>query len=121
MGPYSPFDIYLRRDKTMTALVEIRTRRDRECGTFTTALLDMDKWFPLILAEIGLHLAGLYVVAFTDGIWYTRIGHLPVTEFKMTWRGREDRPEAKNDLSPVIEVPISYFKRICDSSGVFET
>ncbi len=121
MGPYSPFDVYLRKAKDMKAIVEIRTRRDRECNSFTTVLLDMDKWFSLMQAEIALGLAALYVVAFTDGIWYIRIGSLPVNEFKMKWRGRDDRPQAKNDLSPVIEVPSSYFKRICDSEGVFES
>jgi hypothetical protein len=93
MGPYSPFDVYLRRGKNMTAIVEIRTRRDRELNSFSTALLDMDKWFSLMLAEIGLHLPALYVVAFTDGIYYVRIGHLPVRDFKMTWRGRDDQKQ----------------------------
>jgi len=120
MGPYSPFDVYLRRGKDMLAIVEIRTRRDRECYSFPTVLLDMDKWFSLMQAEIGLGLRSLYVIAFTDGIWYVRIGRLPVREFVMSWRGRKDRPEAANDLSPVIEVPTSYFRRICDSDGVFE-
>jgi len=120
MGPYSPFDVYLMRDKAIVSLVEIRTRRDRTCGAFPTVLIDLDKWFSLMQAEIGLHLPALYVVAFTDGIWWVRIGSLPVNEFKINYRGRTDRPEAANDLSPVIEVPSMTFRRLCSSDGVFE-
>ena len=120
MGPYSPFDVYLRKDKKIVAIAEIRTRRDRECHSYTTALLDLDKWFSLMQAEIALGLPGLYIVAFTDGIWWVRIGRLPVRDFKLEYRGRVDRPQAYNDLSPVIQVPTSYFKRVCDSDGVFK-
>jgi hypothetical protein len=120
MGPYSPFDVYLMRDKKIHALVEIRTRRDRTCHAFTTVLIDLDKWFSLMQGEIGLQMPCFYVVAFTDGIWFVRIGTLPVNAYKINYRGRTDRPQAANDLSPVIEVPSDQFQRVCDSDGVFE-
>lgn len=71
-------------------------------------------------AEIALQMPGMYIVAFTDGIWYVRIGTLPVNQYKINFRGRKDRPQAMNDLSPAIEVPCSEFKKVCDSNEVFE-
>ncbi len=120
MGPYSPFDVYLIRDREIKALVEIKTREDRELNSFSSVMINLDKWFTLMQAEVGLGIAGLFVVAFTDGIWYVRIGQLPVRGFKIVYRGRTDRPDAKNDVMPAIEVPSNQFTRVCDSDGVFE-
>jgi hypothetical protein len=119
MGPYSPFDVYLMREKKIVALVEIRTRQNRQFATFPTVMLDLDKWFHLMQGEVVMQLAGVYVVAFPDGIWWLRIGTLPVNTFKVTFRGRTDRPEAPNDQSPVIEVPCASFHRLGSSDGVF--
>ena len=119
-GQYAPIDVYFMRNKNIVSMAEIRTRRDRECNTFGTVLIDLDKWFHLMQAEIGLAMPAMYVVTFTDGIWYVRIGTLAVNNFKIKYRGRTDRPEAPNDMSPVIEVPSSMFVRVCGSDGVFE-
>lgn len=118
MGPYSAFDVYLKRDKKIVALAEIRTRGNRTCHEFPTVMIDLDKWFVLMQAEIGLSMPGFFVVAFKDGIYYVRIGTLPVNQYKINYRGRA-RPQAKNDVSPVIEVPSGEFKRVCDSDDVF--
>lgn len=120
MGPYSPFDVYLLREKRIVAFAEIKTRGDRACHTFPTVMINLDKWFTLMQAEIGLSIAGLFVVAFSDGIWWVRIGTLPVNHYKICYRGRADRPAVKNDVMPSVEVPSGEFKRLCASDGIFE-
>jgi hypothetical protein len=133
MGPYCPFDVYMMRDKKILSLVEIRTRRDKTHDAYPVVMLDLDKWYVLVGAELGFHkraarralrpgrkLAGIYVNAFSDGIWFVRIGDLPVNEFSVMYRGRTDRPESPNDRSPVIEIPVEHFRLACPSDGVFE-
>ena len=120
MGPYSPFDIYFLRDNRLCSFAEIRSRRDRELNSFATVLVDLDKWFPLMEAEIYLKVPTFYIIAYTDGIYYVRLADIQVSKYPITYKGRTDRPQAKNDLSPVIEIPSNLFKKICDSEGVFE-
>ena len=119
IGGYSSFDIYFLREKTLVAVAEIKTRH-RLAGSFETVLLNIDKWFPLRQWETGLGIPSFYVVAFTDGIYFTRIGTLNVRDFKLTCRGREDRPGIQNDVRPVIEIPLNRFGYLCSSEGVFE-
>jgi hypothetical protein len=120
MGPYSPFDVYMLRERKVHALVEIRTRRDIAHDSHPYVLIDLDKWFHLMQCEIGLQLPGLYAVAFTDGIYYVRIGALPVNDYRLLYCGRKDRPEAANDMSPVVQVPNGQFRWVDTSEGVFE-
>ena len=120
MGPYSPFDIYFIRDTRLCAFAEIRSRIDRELRTFPTVLIDLDKWFPLMQSEIYLKVPAFYIIAYSDGIFFLRLAEVDVSRYPITFKGRKDRPQAKNDLSPVIEIPSGLFKPICDSEGVFE-
>lgn len=121
MGSYTHFDVYFIKGQRVVALAEIRSRADRELNSFPTALIDLDKYMALLMAEISLRVPAFYIIAYPDGVYYTRISGLPASELQKTYKGRTDRLDiAPNDMSPVLEVPIKYFKRICSSEGVFE-
>jgi hypothetical protein len=120
LGPYTPFDVYMMREKKIVSLVEIRTRTNRTRLEWSTVLLDLDKWFTLLQAEVGLGLPGIYAVAFQDGIGFVRIGTLPVNEYAISFQGPKNRPEAANDRCPVIEVPSKAFKMVCPLNGALD-
>jgi hypothetical protein len=121
-GPYSPVDVYMMRGKQLVSVVEIRTRGNRERDTFDTVVINLNKWFHLLLAEIVLGLPGIIAFAFRDGIYYARIGKLPVSAYGLLVTGRTDRPDvhAPNDFAPGIHVPSGEFKRVCSSDGIFD-
>ena len=110
MGEFHPIDVYFLKDDIIHSLVEIRTRRNLWVRQERFVLMDLDKWFSLMQAEIALHLPSFYVVAARDGVWYVRVGALEVQDFRIVLRGRRDRPHMPNDVCPVLEIPAAKFQ-----------
>jgi hypothetical protein len=108
MGEYSPFDFYFHKNKLLKALVEIKVRK-RKLESFPTVFLNLDKFFTLFFSELSIGIAGLFIVKCDDGIFYVRVGNLPVRDYGYFIKGREDRG-GFNDIRPVVEIPIKYFK-----------
>jgi hypothetical protein len=114
MGKFTSFDKFMIRDGKPVALVEIRVRANSSFDKFPNAILDMDKFLSLIVAEITLKLPCFYVLKYTDGIYYVRIGELPAKELSQKVMGRQDRVDmgVKNDNRPVLIIPNVYFKKL---------
>ncbi len=113
MGPYSPFDRYLHRDGRLTAIIEIKDRQNRRLDSYSTVYLDLGKYYTLMFAELNLRVPGLFVTSMQDGIWYVRVGSIPVAELPILVKGREDR-QIDADIKPAIQIPIRFFKRVRD-------
>lgn len=118
MGRFSPVDVYLMRERTILAFAEIKTRPVDLPKP--TVLLDMHKWFALMQVEIALNKLGFYVVAFLDGIFFVRIGTLPVHTCALVHTGRTDR-HTSADQRPAIAVPTAAFTRLGDSTAIFQS
>ncbi len=112
LGPYSPFDRYLYKNSKLSAIIEIKARQNRALKTFDTVYLNLDKYFSLLIGELQLRVPSLYVVAFSDGIYYVKIGQIPAAELNIFIKGREDRPDVKTDVRPALQIPINYFRPV---------
>lgn len=121
MGEFMPYDTYFMLGGRMTSVAEIRTRHQR-FEDDDRLMIDIDKWHALLMAEVGLRIPAHYIVAFLDGIWWGRIGTLPVNEYEYRVTGRRDRVGFPNDLCPVIQMPrrSDWFIRFGDATGVFD-
>jgi hypothetical protein len=108
MGPYSPYDICFTRNGVLEAIAEIKDRTNRDCCTFPTVCLNLDKWFSLIKCEMFLGRPAFYIVQFRDGIYFLRIGKLQISSFKISYKGRVDRG-AKNDQRLAVDIPSNLF------------
>ena len=112
MGPYSPFDRYLVKAGRLVAVAEIKTRTNRTLETFPTVYINLDKWVTLTVAEAALRVAGLFVIAFSDGIYWVRVGRVPLAQCEVGRRGRTDRKDVTDDVVPAVELPTSLFRNL---------
>jgi hypothetical protein len=120
LGPFAKYDVHLRRGLNVVAIAEIRTRNREGPMEYPTTLIDLDKWLVLIGAELSLNIPALYVQAYYSGVYYVRAGKIPAADLSCTYRGKVGRGAARNDASPVLELPSKWMRRIGDSDGVFE-
>jgi hypothetical protein len=108
-GDFSPIDSYAEKDGRLLAWLEYKNR-SHSSKLYPTVFLNSHKWLALQLARAGhAGAAGLFVVKFTDGIFWIPVGDIPTVSYKIM--GRRDRG-AVSDIVPVIEVPISLMEKI---------
>jgi hypothetical protein len=60
--------------------------------------------------EIGLGCPAIYVVKFTDGIFYIRIPDIPTSDIVIG--GTRQVVKSHTDIEPLIRVPVSLFRKI---------
>ena len=96
----------------MVALIEIKARYNRSYESFDTIILNLDKFFTLLLSEIYLSLPAFYVIGFSDGIFYIKVTNIPNEQIVI--KGRTDRPGIANDIRPAIMIPRNLFKNIAN-------
>jgi hypothetical protein len=60
--------------------------------------------------EIGLGCPAIYVVKFTDIIFYIRIPDIPTSDIVIG--GTTHLVQSYTDIEPLIRVPVNLFKRI---------
>jgi hypothetical protein len=119
MWQYCPYDLCLRRGSKVFGIAEVRTLT-RTYEQYPSFFIDLDKWFTLWHNETALRMMSFYVVAFTNGVWWVRIGDLPVKAFEVEFIGREDRPDVVNDQRATLKVSTRWLRRLCDADGIFE-
>jgi hypothetical protein len=103
-GALSPIDWYAQRDGRLVGLLELKTRwhpRDDYPGVF----LNARKWLALSLGSIGMGVPALFVVKFTDGVYWVPISKVDATTHRIG--GCSVRVKSVNDIEPIIEVPLS--------------
>lgn len=107
-GPFCALDYYLLRDGRMVAVAELKARTHPH-GTYPTVFLSLRKWLALTLASVGMGVPALFVVRFTDGAYWLRVGEVDASAVRVA--GRYDRGAA-NDVEPIIQVPLSKFRPV---------
>lgn len=102
-GCVAPIDWYAFRDRRLLALIELKSR-SHPSTKYPTVFLNVRKWLALSLASAGLGVPAIFVVRFTDGIWWVPLRKVNATDVRIGGCSREVKSET--DIEPVIEVRI---------------
>lgn len=107
----APIDYYAERDGRVVGLFELKNR-DHASTTYDTVYLSLRKWLALLLAETGLGVPALFVVQFTDGVWWCKARDVNPREHGVSISGATFKPKKESDVEPVIEVPIAMMTEL---------
>src|SRR5262249_17831945 len=89
LGACAPVDWFACRERRMLAVLELKCRANRTSDSFPTTMLSLRKWMALTFASLALGCSPLFVVRFTDDIFFIDIRLLDTTNNCVT--GRRDR------------------------------
>jgi len=106
-GSYAPIDYYAERDNTLVAVVEIKCR-DHPMGKHDTVWLNVRKWLALSLASVGLGVAPIYVVGFTDALCWVDVRTIDASRVQIA--GCRRVVKSHSDIEPVIDIPIGQLR-----------
>lgn len=101
--PYSPIDFYAEKGGKMAALLELKTR-SHASTQYPTVFLNFRKWIALRMATTGTGVPAIFVVRFTDGLYYINVAEVDAR--RMIIGGCKRIVKANQDIEPVIEVPV---------------
>ncbi len=110
-GPLSPIDFYALRNGLMVGMLELKSRTHASTR-FDTVFLNLRKWLAMRMGEIGFAVPSVFIVKFTDGIFYIPLADVPTG--KIVIGGTKRIVKAYSDIEPVIEVPINLLKKVQD-------
>lgn len=108
-GQMAALDWFATRHGRMMALIELKSRTHAS-DHYPTVFLNVRKWLALMLGEAGLGCTGLFLVKFTDGLFWIPVAQVDGTKHKVG--GLKLIKKAVSDIEPVIEVPVASMKRI---------
>lgn len=100
----NPIDWYAVRDEQVVALLELKGRNNASFK-YETVFLSLRKWLALMMARQGFGVPGIYVVEFTDNIYWIPVENVHGSKLKL--KGHATRERAFHDIEPMIEVPVS--------------
>ena len=108
-GALCPVDWYAKRAGRVVGVVELKSRT-HAWDAYPTVYLNVRKWLALILAQVGMGVPAVFVVQFTDGIFWCPVRHIDASRMKIG--GCTRTVKSANDIEPVIEVPVSLLRPI---------
>lgn len=108
-GALSPIDWYATRLERVVGLLELK-KRSHASGHYPTVFLNVRKWLALNMATVGLGVPSIFVVRFTDRLSWVPLNEIDASQVRLG--GGIRRANARTDIEPVIEVPVSQFKTI---------
>jgi hypothetical protein len=103
-GALSPVDWYGERDGRLVGVLELKAR-GHALDHYPTVFLNVRKWLALTLAAVGLGCPAIFVVKFTDGVYWAPLSKIDATQHRIA--GCAHIVKNGNDIEPVIEVPVS--------------
>jgi hypothetical protein len=106
-GALSPVDWYAVRFSRMIGVLELKVR-SHNVITYPTVFLNVRKWLALSLASIGMGVPAIFVVKFCDDVRWITLANIDPRQFRIA--GCQRLVKAKNDIEPVIEVPVAQFR-----------
>lgn len=107
-GELSPVDWFAVRDGRIVGVLELKSR-SHESTRYPTVFLNQRKQLSLVWAAMGTGAPALFVVRFTDGIWWTIVG-LAMGDIKLG--GCREIVKARSDIEPVIHVPVAEMRQL---------
>jgi hypothetical protein len=106
-GPLCPIDYYALRNGRLAAVIEYKGR-SHAFAKHPTVFLNVRKWLALMLAETGLGVPAVFVVRFTDGLWWVRVARINASAVALG--GCAGQVKSHTDVEPVIHVPTSVLR-----------
>lgn len=103
-GTFAPVDYYATRDGRPLAVIEIKGR-NAESSARPTVFITVQKWLALHMASVGLNIAAVFVMRFTNEIRWINISHIDARRIRLA--GRTDRQGFRNDIEPVIDFEVA--------------
>jgi hypothetical protein len=103
-GALSPVDWFAVRHGRMVGVLELK-HRDHASDRFKTVFLNVRKWLALQLASVGLGVPALYVVEFTDGVYFANVNGVDGKRHGMG--GCLRIVKSASDVEPVIHVDVA--------------
>jgi hypothetical protein len=104
----SPVDWWAERDGRIVGLLELKCRTCSS-STYPTVFLSLRKWLALTLASLALDVPGLFVVRFTDGVWWVPVARVDARAIRVAGRAVVRQPA---DVEPLIDVPVASMARL---------
>ena len=108
-GKLCQVDFYAIRDERIVSVLELKSRT-HESGKYPDVFLNFRKWLALTLASYGLGCPAIFIVKFTNGIYYTPISEIPVGFVDIG--GTNKIVKSHTDIEPVFRVKIDLLKRL---------
>lgn len=112
-GGRDEIDFYAIRHERLVAVMELKARKVTHL-TYPTVFLSMRKYMDLRTYGHAMKVRAIFVVQFTDGLFWIDIGDVDPSRHRM---GGNSRNLAFNDYEPMIEVPIESLHRVADGVG----
>lgn len=113
-GALSPVDWHAERFGRTVGILELKSAH-RSKDQYPHAILNVRKWFALMLGTLGLDVPAIFVVRFNDAVLWVPVKKIDAR--KMRLGGCSRRVKNDNDIEPVILVPIAEMHQLEDSKG----
>lgn len=108
-GKLAIVDWFFVRDGRMVGLGELKTRFHASTQ-FETVFLNFRKWVALTMASNGTGVPAVFVVQFSDGVRWIDTAKVDASRIRIG--GCTHVVKSRNDVEPVIEVPVSQMKTL---------
>ena len=108
-GKLAPVDWFFVRTGRMVGVGELKTRTHAS-GQYPTVFLNVRKWLALSLAGNGLGVPAVFVVRFTDVVKWIDVSTIDASVVRVG--GCTKIVKSRNDIEPVIEVPVMAMKAL---------
>lgn len=108
-GALCSVDWFAERDGRLVGVLELKSR-GHESGKYPTVFLNVRKWLALSLATVGLGCPAIYVVRFSDGVYWCRVAEIDARVTRMG--GCSTIVKSHNDIEPIIVVQLAMMKRM---------
>jgi len=95
------------KNKKPVAVAELKNRNCNK-DHFPTLMLTVKKWMAGKALAVEMGIPFLVIINWQDGLFWCKAG---VEKLEYAFNGRKDRGDP-NDLSPMVFLPISKFKKI---------
>jgi hypothetical protein len=107
-GIMSPIDFYAVRAGRVAGFAEIKCR-SHGSATYPTVYLSVRKWLALLVTSTGMGCPAIFVVRFTDGIYWVGIERIDPRRHLL---GGHANPRQPHDVEPLIHVPVAIMRRL---------
>ena len=113
-GKLSPIDWYAHKNGRLIGLLELKSR-SHDSLKYKTVYLNVRKYLALLLGSSGLGVPSVFVVDFTDYIKWINVTEIKTN--KIIIGGCKKIVKSRNDIEPIIEVPVSDMKNLRGKSN----
>lgn len=108
-GPLCPVDFYALRDGRPVGVLELKSRQHAS-DKYPTVFLNVRKWLALRMASLGMGCPAVFIVRFTDGIYYVPVDEIDTKV--LTMGGTNTIVKSHTDREPVFHVAVASMKRM---------